>query len=188
MKTAISILLLICVCASRSVADLELCKLPRVISSKNGYNYARTFPDKTFDRTGGTTRIYRVGFDGDELLHTFNWYADSVYLEDTSKGVAVVRIGPWPRERDASHDDLVLGFYLDGKFLKQYSALDIAGSRTNVLRSISHYMVIKTFDGFEYQWGRSDADKAKIPELVFIVTTIDSRTLKFNVFTGELMQ
>ncbi len=91
-------------------------------------------------------------------------------------GIAVVSMGPWARGHQASADALALAFHFDGKTVREYSTLDIAGRPDNVSASVSHYTVIEEVLGF--RWVRGN-------EYVFEVRTTDGRMLAFDAVTGE---
>jgi len=169
-------------------ADEEPSKDVRVISSADGYYYARTIPQgKAFDATNGITRIYRVGIKEDELLDIYNWYAWGLDLVSTGRGISVVRLGRWASGYEARKEDFAIGFYLGGKTIKEYSTLDIAGGRGNVSRSISHYRVFKEVGNIKYQWGSINLDTNTVPEFIVKTLTTDGRCLEFDVTTGEII-
>lgn len=88
----------------------------------------------------------------------------------------VVRMGPWADGGRANRTDLALAFYLNGKLVKQYSTLDIAGKPDDVGRSVSHYTVFSSVDGFQWQ-----DDGA----LDFIATRVDGMRMRFAADTGQ---
>jgi hypothetical protein len=119
-----------------------------VRASQSGSCYARAVPDNP-QGTKGTTTIYAVAPDGDKPIHSFSWYAASVYVEcalDSHAGrqlaTSVVRFGEWPRGGQATADQLALAFYVGDRLVRQYSTLDVAGSPNNVRASKSHYRVV----------------------------------------------
>jgi hypothetical protein len=160
------------------LADEERRNFVYVKASESGRSYARGIPA---DSSGskGETRVYSVSKEGDTLDAVYPWYSQrGVYLYETS-GIAIVRRGPWARGNKASRDDLAIGFYLNGKLLKEYSTLDIAGSEEKVSRSKSHYEVFKEAVGFRW------FDRNTI---VFECETVDDRKLLFDLRTGEIQK
>ena len=149
----------------------------------HGDRYAKCVPSG-FSGPNGVTKIYRVGEDQDVLEHTYDWYAAQVYLSGANKKTSVVRFGPWSQGHEANTNDLALAFYYDGRLLKSYSTLDIAGKPNNVTHSVSHYTWRQGIRG--YGWLKSASSKYLI--YGFTLKTIDGRTLCFNVQTGELVR
>lgn len=160
-----------------ALADEEIANFVYVKASESGRSYARGIPADSFG-SKGETRVYSVGKDGDTLDAVYPWYSQGVYLHETS-GIAIVRMGPWARGNKASRDDLAIGFYLNGKLLKEYSTLDIAGSEEKVTRSKSHYKVFKEAVGF--RWFDRNTD-------VFECETVDDKKLLFDLRTGEIQK
>jgi hypothetical protein len=72
-----------------------------------------------------------------------------------------------------------IGFYLNGKVLKEYSTLDIAGSPENVSWSESHYRVFRKILGYRF----TDQDSWD-----FDVEVIDGTKLIFDTRTGIIRQ
>ena len=160
-------------------ADQEVVNGPYVRACDYGIIYARAVPADGDDREAGTTRIYRVREQEDqkdELWTTYNWYAQDMVIAWTGKGVCVIRFGPWPRGHKATADQLAVAFYLEGKLLKSYSTLDIAGKADNVETSKSHYTVIK-----KHSTTRGPVDN----RFTLNVETVDGRIISFDPTTGE---
>jgi hypothetical protein len=163
--------------SSNARADSEAPNVTYVQSGEIGNCYAKSIPTE-FYGSKGTTRIYLVREKDDELAFTFDWYARQIALLNTSKGVAVIRIGNWARGHEANKDELALAFYLNGKLLRSYSTLDIAGKPDNISRSVSHYTVIAQHLGFRWVAENSHA---------YDIKTTDGRTISFNIDTGEII-
>ena len=158
-------------------ADQEAGSSSYVCADSTGRFYVRAVPEETYayrkNREAGITRVYRVAVPEDKLLTTYNWYAPNVVLAATDKGVSVIRFGPWPRGHKADNQ-LAIAFYLDGKLLKSYSTLDIAGTADNVSFSVSHYTVIQK------HYRNSDG-------AAYDVETTDGRIISFDPMTGEII-
>lgn len=177
MKTMIGFCLLLNIVVVGFVrADDEASNIVYVKSSQYGRCYAKCIPAEMYG-SKGKTKVYVVREDGDLLETSYDWYSREVYLQNTDRGIAVVRMGPWARGQKASREDLAIGFYLSGKTLKEYSTLDIAGAPENVSRSVSHYTVFKKIVGIRWVSGN---------EYVFDTETIDGRTISFDIRTGEI--
>src|SRR5690242_20675542 len=84
-------------------ADEEIGNQPYVHSI--GHYYAKSVPGEP-SGSKGSTRIFRVREQDDELVCTFNWYAPQIALTSAGKGLAVIRIGSWPRGHEANKDEL----------------------------------------------------------------------------------
>lgn len=147
-----------------------------------GDHYAKCIPSE-FSGTNGATKIYRVGKDRDVLEHTYNWYTTGIYLSGASEKISVVRFGPWSSGHEANTNDLALAFYYDGRLLKSYSTLDIAGKPDNVSTSVSHYEWLGAVRGYGYISSSAD-------HLIygFTLKTHDGRTLCFDVKTGGIIR
>ena len=170
-------LLLIC---SLLLADEEASNRAIVAADEYGACYAKSIPAERYGNAG-ETRIYRVTGGDDELAGAYEWFSQRIFLvcnaSDSTRptGVAVVSMGPWARGHEASTDVLAMAFHFDGKTVREYSTLDIAGKPENVSASVSHYTVIEEVLGFRWVQGN---------EYVFAVRTTDGRTLKFDAVTG----
>ena len=181
IKALVSVLLLSPLAAS---ADDEAGNSPRVFASRYGNCYAKSLPLELYGGKG-TTKVYMVEAGTDRLVHSYNWYAQQLFLEcnvapaGKPAAVSVARTGPWPRGRRANASDLAIAFYRGGQLLKQHSTLDIAGTPENVSASVSHYTVLGHIDG--YRWRTSN-------EYAFQARTVDGRNLSFDAATGELIQ
>jgi hypothetical protein len=162
-------------------ADDEASNVPHVAASAYGRCYAKAVPDSLYGQRGRTT-VYWVRAGADSLLATHDWYSQRIYLEcnvaagDGPVGLSVVRMGPWARGQVASAEELALAFYRDGKLLRRYSTLAIAGRPDRVRASVSHYVVIDSVLG--YRWVDSNRYQ-------FVLRTVDGRQLAFDPATGE---
>lgn len=187
-----SIGIFFCLCfigAVRSHADSESPNWTFVVAAitdgttGHGDRYAKCIP-AAFSGTNGVTKIYRVGEDEDILEHTYDWYTTLIYLSGASGKTSVVRFGGWNKGHSANTNDLALAFYYDGRLLKSYSTLDIAGQPDNVSTSVSHYVWYGNVRGYGYLTSPS----SKYLIYGFTLKTKDGRTLCFDVKTGELVR
>ena len=161
-------------------ADKEGANFPLVTAGEPfGNCYARSVPHDTYLQKG-VTQVYEVTAGSeDQLLFTFDWYSQRVFLFCNTTSykpdkLMLVRLGKWARGSKASADELAIELYYGGKLVGSYSTLDIAGSSDRVEASASHYRVIDKVVGFDY------GDYFKI-------TTIDGRVLTFDTRTGQLI-
>ena len=173
--------------ATWSCGDRPAPATTRVFASSNGYWYARTTPASTIACTEGTTRVYRVNHFGrgdgqDQLAHEFDWYAPQLYLHAIAGNLSIVRFGCWPHGQLASDDQLALVLYWNGKEVRTFSTLDIAGHPNNVDSSVSHHTVFSTVHGFKTRWSHEHQKAIES----FEVQTIDGRTLAFDLKTGAV--
>jgi hypothetical protein len=175
--------------AVRSHADTESLNWIFVAASTtdgttwHGDRYAKCIPDGS-SGINGVTKIYRVEKDRDVLEHTYGWYTTQIYLSGASEKTSVVRFGRWNSGHEASTNDLALAFYYDGRLLKSYSTLDIAGKPDNVSTSVSHYTWSETIRGYGYINSPSSDDLI----YGFTLKTKDGRILCFDVKTGEVIR
>lgn len=182
MKSALTGIALFCLSIA-GWADEEASNVAHVAASSYGRCYAKSVPEQSYGQHG-TTRVFSVGAAQDTLEHTFDWFSQRIHIECNVSppsgpvAISVVRFGPWARGHEARDDHLALAFYFDGELKRRYSTMDIAGAAENVSRSVSHYTVIETVEG--YQWAGSGN------RYEFVVRTIDGRTLRFNPATGAL--
>ena len=164
-------------------ADQEASNAPHIAASEHGRCYVKSIPDELYAQKG-RSHVYRVEHDEDVLLHSFDWFSHQIYVAcnvsppEGPVGISVVRFGRWSRGRKAKASHLALAFYFDGKLVRDYSTLDLAGSPSNVQPSVSHYVVVESVDGYEWVTGN---------EHVFVVRTIDGRRLAFDPATGALV-
>ena len=168
-----------------SFADSPVRNAPKLYVDRTNSCLAHSVPDK-FYGNDGKTDIFIVR-DGLELLDTYNWYSSNVFITCTLvEGQLllppiIVMTGPWSDGHLARDDHLALGFYRDGKLIKEYSTLDIAnGDTDNVDPSVSHYKVVGRYYGFSGHWDGTD--------LRFLLRTIDGRKLAFDAISGEIIE
>lgn len=166
---------------SVALADEEASNWTYVQSAEYGRCYLKAVPAEHYG-TRGTTTVYQVGPEQDLKVASYPWYSPQTWIHcavsngKTPVGISVVRLGPWARGHQASHQDLALAFAFDGKEVKRYSTLDLAGSPEKVSHSVSHYTVIKKVLG--YRWLTSN-------RYVFEVEIWDGRKLSFDPTSGQ---
>ena len=160
--------------------DDEASNIPHVAASGYGRCYAKAVPDSLYGQRGRTL-VYWVRAREDSLVARHEWYSQRVYLEcnvaapDGRVGLSVVRMGPWPRGGRARAEDLALAVYRDGRLLRRYSTLDLAGRPDRVAASVSHYQVIDSVLGYRELPGN---------RFHFVVRTVDGRSIAFDAATG----
>jgi len=90
---------------------------PYVHSGADGVLYARCVPDQVTG-SAGRTRVYNVGRDTDDLIETYDWYAQGGVRLGWSPAAGKVAVM-------ARRNGAELSFYLGGKPLASYSADDL---------------------------------------------------------------
>ena len=95
---------------------------PYVQSGPDGVFYARCVP-KNLNGIEGTTAIYRVGAEEDELIDTYPWYSKERVVLGWSPIVGKVAVVSLARqEANDGRGETVVSFYIGGKLLKAYTA------------------------------------------------------------------
>ena len=172
-------------------ADEEASNWSHVVADQWGACYAKSVPKYDTDpydkpRQQGETRVYRVEKTKDILLHSYDWFAQNLFIDCSNDVASVVRLGPWHRGHKPVKGDLALAFYRDGKLLKSYSTLDVMGNE-QVEFSVSHYRVFEEppqmkWEGAEEEqpwgWGRFVVEAIKV----------NGQPIKFDVSTGEIIE
>jgi hypothetical protein len=182
MRTSVMIMLAgLAGLAQSALADEERANRPHVVADVHGQCYAKSVPDKSSGQEG-STGILAVEEAGDRLVHTLPWYSSQIHIQcqvvPGYAAISVVRMGPWAQGYQARAQDLALAFYHDGRLVRQYSTLEIAGRADNVSRSSSHYTVIR-------RQGWSQQPAGSLPS--FEVETEDKRRLTFDPATGNIL-
>jgi hypothetical protein len=125
MRLAYIVVLLLSIPVA-ALADSEIPNVPVVASGDDGSCYAKSVP-ASISGNEGTTRVFRVKAEADELLAEYPWYALRMHLACGDGNPVLIRIGPWPRGSRPSQDDLGIAFYRAGRLVRTHSMLDIAG-------------------------------------------------------------
>ena len=186
--------------SSPASADQEASNVAHVAAGPYGRCYAKSVPRYVYDPEGeprqqGRTQLYRVGDPDDVLEQVYDWFSQSLFLRCRPGGqTVIVRVGPWQRGHDPNADHLALAFYRDGKEVRRYSTLEIAGEEKaepgafsnykNVSASVSHYSVFAA--GPELIKVTETTGSTFKEDWVIKATTIDGRVLVFDLETGEL--
>ncbi len=166
-----SLLLAACpVWASRPVPNF-----PYVQSMQMGVFYARCIPEEA-EGTKGTTKIYRVRKDQDELVDSYDWYAKKGLVLAWSPivgKVAVMALGGAPNA--APDKQTELSFYLGGKFLNSYTSQDLKEWGADVWQRGGRGAIFKVL-GEEQIPGTN--------EYVFSIEIKDKK-FSFDILTGK---
>ncbi|MBN2363843.1 hypothetical protein JXL83_06905 [candidate division WOR-3 bacterium] len=158
-------------------ADEEANNRPVVRASQYGMTYAKSIPDAAYGDLGKTL-IYSVGWENDELICEYNWYANEIYLGGPGE-TTIVRFGPWQRGREPSSNHLALGIYRDGRTLREYSTLEMTKLGCGISTSVSHYEIFGERLGFRWMSG---------DDYVFEVKGVSGKLFTFDVSTGDIKE
>lgn len=159
-----------------ALADQEASNWPVVRSSEYGRYYAKSIPLADYG-VEGVTRVYHVGAEEDTFLYEYPWYAAEIYLGGSGDGT-LVRFGPWCRGSEPLEDHLAIGFYRDGRVIREYSTLEMATLGSGVSESVSHYQVFGQRLGF----------RSSSYGFFFEVMGVDDVLFCFDLETGEIVE
>ncbi len=157
---------------------------PQIKASAVGNFYTKSLKIDTDDepltnRKKGNTLVYQVVKGKDVLLDTYDWYEYNIYLNQRD----LVRVGTWGKGENPNENDLAIGFYREGKMLKEYSTIEIVDlaykNKKNVEIMNSHYQVIQYSMGFQ---------SINSSDYSFDVKTHEGTTLSFDPTTGDLIK
>ncbi len=175
MKSKFIYLIVFLLINTRVSADDEVSNRPVVRSSEYGTMYAKSVPQEYYGQIG-KTRVYLVGKESDVFVCEYGWYAGEIYMGGEG-GNTLVRFGPWSRGRQPQKDHLAIGFYRDGKVLREYSTLEMKSLGSGLSNSVSHYTVLNKRIGFRWVQGNS---------YVYEVEGESGKKFSFDLKTGSL--
>ena len=183
MRAILALSLVFLLAPTTSLADSPRPNEPVVAAGDDGTCYAKSVQAEIIGQRS-TTTIYNVRASKNIPVSMYSWYSPRIYLSCSAwrngrSETTVVRLGPWADGHRANKADLAVAFYLNGKLLKQYSTLDIAGTPSNVSGSVSHYSVFSSVDGFQWQ------DDGKLD---FVANRVDGTRMRFASDTGQLVR
>jgi hypothetical protein len=169
-----------------AAADQEASNVAHVAAGPYGRCYAKSVPRHIYDPEGeprqqGRTEVYRVAEGADELVLSFDWFAQQLFLTCLPE-VRIVRVGPWHRGHEARADHLALAFYRRAELVRSYSTLYIAGGEVSA--SVSHYSVFSEGPALTRVVRQEGVVFSE--EWVVTATTVDGRALTFDPVTGEV--
>ena len=156
-------------------ADSWLQNTSFIVTSKWGSCYAKSIPDEDFG-IKGKTFIFKAEKEKDTLIDQYDWYSRSLYLLEGSQGVLVVRLFYTPAGHTLK-DLNAIAFFRGGKLLREYTVLDIISDPKKIIHSTSSIHIFDKIHGFEWDENKN---------FVFVVETVDGRTLFFDTDTGEM--
>ncbi len=176
MKPCLFTLMALVFLFSTALADDEASNRPIVRSSEYGAYFAKSIPSGYYGQEG-VTLVYHVEADENILLYEYPWYASEMYLGGNGDGT-LVRFGPWCRGSEPLEDHLAIGFYRDGRVIREYSTLEIATLGSGVSESVSHYEVFGQRLGF----------RSSSYGFFFEVMGVDDVLFCFDLETGEIVE
>lgn len=168
---------LLAAAAATAWADQEASNRAVVRASEYGTTYAKSIPSQDYGQEGRTLH-YRATDGEDPLLGRYDWYASEIYIGGPGE-VTLVRFGPWQRGRSPAEDHLAIGFYRDGRTLREYSTLELVRMGSGISESVSHYEIFGDRPGFRWITGN---------EYVFQVMGVSGRLFSFDLDTGEIVE
>lgn len=148
---------------------------PYVQSGPSGVFYARCIPAEAAG-TKGSTKIYRVRKEQDEVVDNYDWFVmNGVVLawSPIAGKVAVMALGGEPKAVPDKHAEL--SFYLGGKLLNTYTTNDLKAWGANVWPRGDHRARFKVL-GQEQIPGTN--------EYVFSIE-IEGKKFDFDILTGK---
>lgn len=181
MKTwTAGVVALLLVAAGVAWASKPVSNGPYVQSGPDGVFYARCVPDAA-QGSKGTTTIYRVRKDGDEVVDKYDWYARRGVVLGWSPiagKVAVLALGGPPAP--GSEKPSELSFHLGGKRLASYTADDLKEWRAQIAARelVGEERAMFKVVGCEQVPGTNDYR---------FVIEIDGKKLAFDVLTGKVV-
>jgi hypothetical protein len=159
-----------------SFPDSEAPNQPIVKSSEHGRYYAKSVPDEHYGQKG-KTQVFSVGKDSDTLICEYDWYAREIYMGGAGDAT-LVRFGPWHRGHEPKDTDLAIGFYRDGKMVREYTTPELVKLGSGISQSVSHYQVFHRRLGFRW---------LKENDYAFEVEGVNKQTFIFDTNTGAVI-
>lgn len=149
-----------------------------VQSGPDGVFYARCVPDEA-EGTRGTTKVYRVGKQRDDLVDGYDWYVrPGVVLgwSPIAGKVAIMALGGPPAPGSDTPPEL--SFHLGGERLASYTAVDLKEWGAEIMRRNSSGEERADFKvvGCEQVPGTNDYR---------FVIEIKGNPLSFDILTGK---
>lgn len=175
MKRFTVVLLFLAFATGQAQASRTTTNFPYVQSMQMGVFYARCVP-QAIEGTKGTTKIYHVGKDQDELMNSYDWYAKNGLVLAWSPivgKVAVMALGGSPTDGPGTQTEI--SFYLGGKFLKAYTSQDLKGWGADVWQRGGRGAIFQVLE------------QEQIPgtnEYVFSIE-IKGKKFSFDILTGK---
>ncbi len=151
-----------------------------VQSGLGGRFYVRCVPDSPRGESGSTV-VYRVRSDEDEIVDRYDWYSrDGVVLgwSPIVGKVAILRKGGQSSPDHSKQHEF--SFHLGGEHLKTYTTEDMVKMGANIPS--------KKGDGGDKRAEIEFSGCNQVPgtnDYVFVVAVNGSKTIQFNILTGE---
>jgi hypothetical protein len=158
-----------------ALADKPAPNRPYVQSGPDGVFYARCIPEGNLGAEG-TTKVYKVGREKDELLDTYDWYAPFGVTLGWSPTAGKVAVMARDGKQVAGAEKVYLSFHLGGKHLASYTAEDLRKLGVEVSVRTDPTQVKFRVVGCEQVAGTNDYD--------FVIESKGKR-ITFDIVTGK---
>jgi hypothetical protein len=174
MTRFVFVAVVLAVVTVQALADKKVPSRRYVQSGPDGVFYARCVPGEK-QSSDGTTKVFKVGRETDELIDAYDWYAPEVTLgwSPTAGKVAVMARGG---KQAAGAEPVELSFHIGGKHLISYTAEDLRKLGAEVTVRTSPTLVNFRVVGCEQVAGTNDYD--------FVIESKGKR-LAFDIVTGK---
>jgi hypothetical protein len=170
--------LVVTACPAGQAAAKARSNYPYVQSGPDGVFYARCIPAGA-DGTEGTTTIYRVQKDADQVVDTYDWYSKAGVVLGWSPIAGKVAVMSLSGKAASDPDKQVeISFYLGGKLLTSYTTKDLVGWGADKYRLDTRDEKRAMFNVVGCQ---------QIPRTNKYVFTIEikGKQLRFDILTGK---
>jgi hypothetical protein len=181
IRSLLACLVLIGLAGSASASSKARGPFPYVQSGPDGVFYARCVPAQG-GKGPGSTKIFRVRAEQDELLDSYDWYAQAGVVLGWSPiegKVAVMRVHREEREAaKPAAGQAEVSFYLGGKLLKSYT------SRELVELGAEEPMTRQGYEGANYKVVGCE----QVPgtnRYLFVIEGKGKRRISFDIVTGN---
>lgn len=189
----------LCITLSQpSWADQPQVPLAKVFAAPTQEYYLKLLPDpSSLIQNNASGAVYAVRSKQDELLYSLaGWYAHSALL--SGDGEFIVRLGLWPDFDAPPGKTVALAFYQHGKLIKRYMVADVMDDLSQLKFSVSHYDWggdLRWADDVRTETQRRQSADGESYEVVYYypnevvqIDTVEGKTLKFYIKTGERLQ
>jgi len=163
--------------SSTILADKEKVNDQYSVTSPNGKYIIELIPSANFGEAGKGFAFAKADPQRKDTLWHIDWFAKKVFLADD--GSHLIRFGPWARDKKGL-GDIAIGFYKNGKVVKQYLVKDLVKDKKSISATVSHYT-----------W--ESCDSAVVSGLskdfkTYSLVTTDRIIYVFNTSTGKIIK
>ena len=169
--------LLLTAFSGSALADKEKVNDQYSVTSPNGKYIIELIPSANFGEAGKGFAFAKEDTHRKDTLWHVEWFAKKVFLADD--GSHLIRFGPWARDKKVL-GDIAIGFYKNGKVVKQYLVKDLVKDKKSISATVSHYT-----------W--ESCDSAVVSGLskdfkTYTLVTTDRIMYVFNTSTGKIIK